>query len=137
MRVLCEITNVFDLPNPALIERVRKYIRLSDGELNLEKSKEYLVLGIIYRDSFPWCFLCLDDDDDYPTAYPLELFKVVDDKMSSYWRLSYFKNSNGDMEKSFLFSEWAEDPLFYEKLLDDDPQTINVLRKYRKLMCRE
>ncbi len=137
MKVLCEINNIFDLPEVGMIERARKYVRLSDGQLNLQKAEEYLVLGIAFRDNSPWCFLCVDEDDEYPTAYPIELFRVVDDRMSSYWRLSYLEGSNGVAESSLLFVDWAKDPLFHEKLLNDDPKTIEVFRKYRELMSCE
>ncbi|WP_299371609.1 hypothetical protein [uncultured Kiloniella sp.] len=137
MKVLCEINNILKLDNSSTIDRLKKYIRLSDGVLNIEKSKEYCVYGIIFRDNSPWFYLCLDEDDEYPTPYPAELFSIVDGHQSSFWRLSYISYPNGEVTSLLVFEEWSKDISFYERLLDDDPKAIKVFRKYRSLMDEE
>ncbi|UTZ25492.1 hypothetical protein HB761_01275 [Vibrio campbellii] len=137
MKVLCEINNILELDDSSTVERLKKYIRLSDGQLNIEKNKEYCVYGILFRDNSPWFYLCLDEDDEYPTPYPTELFNIVDGRQSSFWRLSYASYPNGVVTSSIVFDEWSKDTSFYERLLDDDPEAIKLFRKYRSLMDKE
>ncbi len=135
MKVLCTINNIFDLKDNSTVERLKKYIRLSDGQLNLEKSKEYCVYGVLFRDNSPWYYLCLDDDES-PSPYPAELFDIVDGRPSLYWRLSTVTYPEGVMSL-MVFDEWAKDPSFYENLVEDDPSAIRVFANYRELMNKE
>tara|TARA_A100001015_G_scaffold319638_1_gene443165 strand:+ start:470 stop:880 length:411 start_codon:yes stop_codon:yes gene_type:complete len=136
MKVLCLINNIFELGDESTIERLKKYIYLSDGQLNLETNKEYCVYGIVYRDCSPWYYLCLDEDDESPTPYPAELFRISDGRLSSCWKLS-IENSSSTGLSSILFEEWANDSTFYERLIEDDPASIQVFAKYRALMNNE
>lgn len=130
MKVVCEQNNILELTDSSSVERIKKYIFLSDGQLNLEKSKEYCVYGIVFRDNSPWYYLCLNEDDESPTAYPSELFKITDGRLSSYWRLSA-------KESSLVFDEWAGDSSFYERLVEDDPSAIEQFKSYQILMDKE
>ena len=136
MKVLCTINNIFDLRDSVTVERLKKYIRLSDGQLNLEKDKEYCVYGVLFRDNSPWFYLCLDDDDESPTPYPTELFDITDGRFSSYWRLSTEAYPDGVMS-SMVFDEWANDSSFYERLVEGDSSAIEVFANYRELMNEE
>src|SRR5690606_41642911 len=104
MKVVCESNNLLDFNDHFSVERVKKYISLSDGQLNLEKNKDYCVYGIVFRDNSPWYYLCSDDDQS-PTAYPAELFRITDGRLSSYWRVS-------PQESSLVVGEWAKDRSF-------------------------
>jgi hypothetical protein len=130
MKVVCEISNIFDLDDGSVLDRVKRYILLSDGQTNLVQNEEYCVYGIAFRDNHPWYYLCLGEDDDSPTAYPAELFKIIDGKLSSYWMLS-------TEESSIVFEEWANDSSFYERLVDDDPTAIAQFKRYQTLMNNE
>jgi len=136
MKVLCTINNVFEIEESVTLDRVKKYIHLSDGQLNLEKNVEYCVYGIVFRDNAPWYYLCLDQDDESPTPYPAELFETIDERLSSFWRLSTEESINGVIS-SMVFDEWANDPSFYERLVDDDPSAIELFRSYKGLMNKE
>lgn len=130
MKVVCEHNNILELSDSSAIQRIKKYVFLSDGQTNLEKNKEYCVYGITFRDNFSWFYLCLNEDDESPTAYPAELFKITDGRLSSYWRLS-------TQESSLVFDEWANDPNFYERLVDDDPSAVKQFKSYQGLMNKE
>lgn len=136
MKVLCTINNIFEIKDAATLDRLRKYIHLSDGQLDLEKNVKYCVYGIVFRDNAPWYYLCLSEDDESPSPYPAELFKTTDARLSSCWRLSTEVITSGVMS-SMVFDEWANDPSFYERLIDDDPEAIKVFQKYRSLMDKE
>lgn len=136
MKVVCKINNIFDINDGETLERIKKYILLTDGQLNLEKNNEYCVYGVIFRDNSPWYYICLDEDDESPTPYPAELFKVTDDKFSSYWRLTT-ENTKFGVVSSLVFEEWANDPLYFENLVDDDFEAVGLFSKYRKLMNEE
>lgn len=137
MKVRCEYNNIFDLDDKSTVERLKKYIRLSDGQLNIEKNKEYFVYGIIFRDNAPWYYLCLDMDDEYPTPYPSDLFSVTDGRLSPCWRLSVIIHSDGSVMSSIIFKEWSKDSSFYERLVDGDPKAIEIFEKYRELINKE
>lgn len=137
MKVLCKINNIFELNDNSTVERLKKYIRLSDGKLYLERDTEYCVYGILFRDNAPWYYLCLDADDEYPTPYPAELFNITDGRLSSYWKLSTITYPDGTVRSSIVFEEWSKDSSFYERLIDDDPAAISLFEKYRELMDRE
>jgi hypothetical protein len=130
MKVVCETNNIFELPDSCAVERINKYILLTDGQLNLEKNKEYCIYGIVFRGNSPWYYLCLDEDDESPTAYPFELFKITDGRFSSYWRLS-------TKESSIVFEEWANDLSFYERLVDGDSSAREQFKSYQSLMDNE
>lgn len=136
MKVLCAINNIFDIEEGVKLDRIKKYIHLSDGQLNLEKNVEYCVYGIVFRDNSPWYYLCLDEDDESPTPYPSELFKIVDGRLSSYWRISTEGSTNGVIS-SMVFDEWANESSFYERLVDGDPSAIELFKNYQSLMNKE
>jgi hypothetical protein len=133
MKVLCIANNILCLDNNNTINRLKKYINLSDGQLNLELNSEYVVYGILFRDNCPWFYLCLDEDDESPTPYPAELFKILDDTIPSCWKL-FYKNIDGKIKTEIVFLEWANEPNFYERLVDSDPVAVKTFKKYRQLL---
>lgn len=136
MKVLCEINNIFEIKDTVTLERIKNYIHLSDGQMELDKNVEYCVYGIIFRDNAPWYYLCLDENDESPSPYPASLFKVTDDRLSSYWRLSTQTVTNGIIS-SMVFEEWANDSSFFERLIDGDPSAIESFKKHQDLINKE
>lgn len=137
MKVRCIKTNLYDVRIEGAIQRLEKYIHLSDGQLNLELNVDYTVYGIIFRDNSPWYYLCLDEDDEYPKPFAGEFFQVLDTRLSAYWSLSSQLMQNGGIQSQLVFKEWSEDSTFYERLVEGDPKAIELFRKYRSLMDRE
>lgn len=136
MKALCAINNIFEIKEGVTLDRIKKYIHLSDGELFLEKNIEYCVYGILFRDNAPWFYLCLEEDDESPSPYPAELFEITDARLSSYWRLGTEVSTSG-VVTTIVFDEWAKDPSYYERLVDGDPNAVELFKKYRVLMNRE
>ena len=124
MKIKCIENNFLRLNDKSVVKKIKKYFYLSDGNVNLIINKKYIVYGIMFRENHPWFYICIDDEDEYPTAYPMDLFEIIDDKLSEYWRLSI-------RESSFVFEEWANDSTFYERLVDGDPVAIKQFVDYR------
>ena len=137
MKVVCKFNNLKDISDPDALERIRKYISKPDGEVDLSVGKEYMVYGIVFWDNCPWLYLCPEDYDDYPKPFALEFFDIVDDMLSSYWKLSSFSNGVGEATTSLVFDEWANDPLYYESLIDGDPEAEVIFAKYRGIIDQE
>ena len=130
MKVLCTNDNFLELTDPSALERIKKYINLPDGQLNLKRGAAYTVYGLVFRDNAPWYYLCYDEEDTWPKPYPAELFRITDPRLSSCWRLSTER-------PEIVFEEWAADRSFYERLLDGDPSAKERFSFYRKLMDQE
>lgn len=137
MRVVCKLNNLNDISDHKIFGRLKKYILMPGGEIDLEIGREYIVYGVVFWDNSPWYYLCSEDDDEYPKPFASEFFDVSDDCLSVYWRLSSFEHGNGDVLSSLVFDEWARDPSFYERLVDSDQSASELFIKYRKLMDNE
>ena len=129
--------NLNNLPNKEVQKRLKKKVRNFKGEVDLEIGREYTVYGMIFWDSSPWYYLCAEDYDNYPVPFAADFFKVSDDRLSSYWRLFVNSKNPDNILPELIFLEWAQDPLFYEHLLDDYPYAIELFMKYRRLMDKE
>jgi len=137
MKVICKINNINDLPDELVLNRLKKYILMPDGEVDLELNKEYTVYGVVFWDNSPWYYLCAEKDDEYPRPFPAEIFKVSDDQISPFWKVTQEHKQDGEVLSSLLFSEWSMDVKFYERLVDDDPEAINTFDRYRKKMDKQ
>lgn len=137
MKVVCKINNLNQLSDERLLARLKKYIHMSDGELNLDIEKEYTVYGIIFRDNSPWFYICRPEIYEYPVPSAAEFFDVIDDRLSSHWKLSSVDVGGKEMYSALVFDEWARDRSYYERLLDGEPQAVALFAKYRKIMDEE
>ncbi|TWC11563.1 hypothetical protein FBY06_14338 [Pseudomonas sp. SJZ085] len=138
MKVICRTNNINDknlAPDASM--RVRRYVSMPDGELNLEIDKEYVVYGIELRDGCPWFYLCDEEYDEYPLAYAADFFEIADRHLSAYWQLNYKCAGINDSRTQLVFSEWALDENFYENLVSGEQQAVATFAKFRKLMDAE
>lgn len=136
MRIICNFNNIYKLENEDATTRIKKYIRLTDGQVNLVIGNIYNVYGILFRDNAPWYYVCTFSDDTYPSPFPAELFEVLEDELPACWRLS-FQNNKGVIKSELVFPEWARDRMYYERLIDGDPQAITIFNKYRKIIDKK
>lgn len=113
------------------------FIRLTDGNLDIEVNTIYTVYGIEFRDNSPWFYLCSDSDSEYPKPYAHVFFEILDDRLSRYWRLATEQNNNNSAEARLVFKEWAENSFFYELLLDGDDKISGVFSKMREVLDNE
>ncbi|MGX4727635.1 hypothetical protein [Pseudomonas corrugata] len=138
MKVICRINNINDGSlAPDANMRLRRYVSMPDGELNLEIDKEYIVYGIELRDDCPWFYICDEDYDEYPLAYAADFFEIADRRLSAYWQLNYKCTGINERQTQFFFEEWALDENFYENLISGEEQAVATFAKLRKLMDAE
>ena len=114
------------------------YIRLDDSDkLNIETGKEYIVHGIFFRENTPWYYIYECESEDYPVVAFYEFFEVIDERFSQFWQLSHYISAGNKNCCEIGFNEWAKDRSLYEKLLDEDPEAINLFEKYRQQVEQE
>ena len=112
----------------------------SDTEFGLTVGQEYTVYAMTPIYGHVWYYVLQDHDFDYPTCCPCPLFSIVDGRPSRYWQFNYIrdKRSYGEVHvEIWAFPEWARSQLFYEKLLDGNPEEVAVFATYRRLMDEE
>jgi hypothetical protein len=137
MKILCKINNVNQIENALVKRRIEKYKDEDNGEIYLTLGKTYNVYGIVFSNNFPFYLICEEDNDDYVIPFDTSFFDVVDQRFSSYWRLSVVQHNEQECSTSIVFKEWADDPLFFEKLLDGEPEEVAIFLQYKKLMDEE
>ncbi|OLU16394.1 hypothetical protein BVH01_07295 [Pseudomonas sp. PA1(2017)] len=134
MKVVCKIDNLYGIQDPDVLLRLETYINYPAGDFGLVLGREYTVYGIVFWDNAPLVYVFLDEDDEYPKPVPMDFFELVDCALSKCWALSYLPQGGGRSASSLVFKEWADDPAFYEKLIDGDEATVGVFSKYRSFM---
>jgi hypothetical protein len=137
MKVICQVNNINDISDEFTLMRLKKYILMPDGEVDLEVNKEYTVYGVVFWDNSPWYYICVEDYDEYPKPFPAEVFEVSDDRLSPYWKVTHEQKEDGEVQSSLLFNEWSKDTSFYERLIEEDEGVIETFEKYRELMNQQ
>lgn len=131
MQVLCRFNRLNQIVDVTTVNRLKKNINLSgDDEIGVEIGQKYLVYGIIFWNDAPWFYLCEDEEDDYPTPFPADLFDIIDDSIPDEWHLSYHC-IKGIPKSELVFSEWANDLLFYENLINGSKKEVNIFKNYK------
>ncbi|MCH1430190.1 MAG: hypothetical protein L7U87_05440 [Chlamydiales bacterium] len=137
MKVVCKIDNWNEITDKGALRRIKKYINLPDGETYLDLGKEYTVYGIVFWDSAPWYYICSELGLMYPEPFAAELFEVSCPRLSSCWRLHTHASSYTGPISSLVLPEWAENPIFYERLIDGEPEEEETFKRYRFFMDNE
>lgn len=101
------------------------------NEVCLEIGKEYKIFGICFRDgiSIPWYLVCEEHDSDYPKPHLASFFKISKTAIPSGWEFCPTSNNLGDC--GFFPKEWARDPSFMEKLIDEDVSAVDYFKKLK------
>jgi hypothetical protein len=109
-------------------EVFRKYVRLDSVELTL--GRDYVILGVLFRDGSPWFLVCEDQAADYPKPHFGQFFDLVDDRIPPEWSLTVTRGNAGDV--ALLPTQWARDARFLEKLVDGEPGATIVFERLRR-----
>ncbi|MCH1430185.1 MAG: hypothetical protein L7U87_05415 [Chlamydiales bacterium] len=138
MKVVCKIGEYNEIEEKIVTKAVQESINNPNiGCSGLEVGKRYTVYGIVFVENSPWYCIDADDYSNNIIPYAAELFEVVDDRLSSCWKLSVAKEYDGTIYSSLVFPEWADDPLYYQRLLDNYEEDVEIFKKYRILMDNE
>ncbi len=138
MKVVCKFNTLTSIKCSETKSRLKKYIKLpDDDELDIRIGEKYVVYGLLFWNNCPWFYLCSENYDEYPKPYPSEFFDIIDDRISLYWKLSFYSQSNHEAKTSLVFEEWAKDPNYYERLIDGDINAVELFAKYRQIIDKE
>ncbi|MDI3322742.1 hypothetical protein [Pinibacter soli] len=113
------------------------------SELELTKDKIYVVLAISKFEDIFYYYIIGDETANYPLPFPIELFEVIDDRISKYWdcklnNLLSLNDLNLKNDGVVSFSEWTlEKNFFYEKILEGDSRTLKLFDFYVDKMTKE
>ena len=136
MKVQCIVNNLNCIENNDAVEKLSNYIGNAEGEVGLDMGSVHTVYGVEFWDNHPLYYLCVDNDE-YPIPFSSVFFKVVDERLSQYWVLRTSMGFDGDFHTALLNKEWANNTLFYERLLDGDSSAVSIFGKIKKIMDSE
>lgn len=91
----------------------------------------YGVYAITVRHGIPWYYIDTDDRLRWPTWYPASIFDVVDGSFPASWRYGYYFLDADTQFPIFSFPEWANDRFFYERLVDDELEALEIYQRRR------
>ena len=137
MKVKCKINRLMEIDSSNFKKWLDRFIHLDeDIDLGLEIGREYVVCGIIFYENYPFYYLFEGSGDSYPTPFPAGFFDIMDFRMSTYWVLSY-KFEDGENSAALLFKDWANEPRFYENVLDDGEDAIKKMAEIKSILEAE
>jgi hypothetical protein len=94
--------------------------------------RPYPVFAITIYLGVAWYYVLDDDGREWPTWVPAPLFEIVDGSLPAGWKVGYFNFGRDDQYPIVSFPEWAEDHLFYERLVDGDATAVQVFARRRQ-----
>ena len=99
----------------------------------------YVLYGLHVKDG--WLRYFLADEDYTATQYPLPyfpvFFDVVDRRMSRCWAVGHEYSVERPSDLLVTFTEWADEPSFYERLIDGEHEVRGIFRERREFMDLE
>ncbi|MBK8268701.1 MAG: hypothetical protein IPK83_10535 [Planctomycetes bacterium] len=105
---------------------------------SIEIGREYVVYGITHYLGHLWYYICDEDYTYFPIWNPSPLFRIIDDRLSIYWRIGISTIGNDNrMMPIISFSEWVNSNAYYDQLTDGDKDAIAVFERYKQLMDQE
>jgi len=132
MKVKCLINNVHAISSNNSRTRLEQFIHLPDGDSDLEIGKTYNVQAIEFRNDNLWLYVHTVESNEYPFPYPVEFFQVEDSSLPTAWVASFVGGNGNTVLKRLTFAEWANNDLFFERLVDGDPASVATYSKLRQ-----
>lgn len=112
-------------------KHISDFIRIDRNEVYLEIEAIFIVYGISFRNTHPWYYVYEEPADPFPKARPHQYFNILDHQFDPSWRLTTEVHDHGGASCKIVPEEWANDPLFYENLVDDDPQAMKIMQSIK------
>lgn len=103
----------------------------SDTEFPVTPGRTYAVFAVTIYLGLAWYYILNDDGHPWPTWAPAPLFEVVDGSLPNSWKICYFNFDRENQYPILSFPEWAEDPTFYERLVDGDEAATRAFNERR------
>lgn len=98
----------------------------------LTVGRQYTVYAIALTREGLWFYVLDDDELRWPIRQPASLFELESGRFPAGWVLGRHRNANNnELYTTISFPEWATEPFYYERLLDDDPEATEVFRSRR------
>lgn len=113
---------IVKLKNKAISENlILKYCNelSKDREIHLDLDADYLVICLYINNNGSVLAFCLNKYE-HIAEYPLDLFEIKDNSVSSYWLMKF--KENGDI--TFFPKEFYDNEYFLDDLSEDDPKTV-------------
>ncbi|TFC22116.1 hypothetical protein E3O55_19020 [Cryobacterium sp. MDB1-18-2] len=101
-------------------------------EFPLTVGRDYPVFAITVFLGSAWYYILNDDGHDWPTSTPSALFDVTDGSLPASWIVGYNRFTVEEQFPLISFPEWADDRGFYERLLDREPNAVQVFTARRR-----
>ncbi len=127
MLVKCIRNNSDDLTDNDR-QYLSSFMRTDKNKAHLKIGDTFIVYGITFWNSHPWFYVFEDSTDTYPIPRPHHYFEVIDNKFDKSWKLTTEIHEHGGVSCEIVPKEWANDVLFYENLLNDDPQAMALMK---------
>jgi len=131
MKVICIENRKNTLPTEA--DKIIGF----DSLFAIVVGKIYIVYGMTVYVNMVWYYIADEDYSFYPIWTPASLFDVVDDKISRYWVYSFKEGEFNNKAPLWTFPDWAQDPDFYDRLLDFETKEVAIFKRYKELMDLE
>ncbi|UII31978.1 hypothetical protein LVD17_27195 [Fulvivirga ulvae] len=115
----------------------------NSSELEITIGKIYTVMAISKYYDVLFYYILSDESEEYPLAYPFNLFEICDSNLSKYWdtsltQLKSTKDINIENGDIISFNEWStKGDRFYENLLEEVNDEVRIFRHYRDKMLVE
>jgi hypothetical protein len=127
MKVECVITDGSLLP--------KRYSSLGYGAetaITLKRGQVYEVYATsVWRSIVS---VLVVDEDDFPTWYPAEIFKIVCNTVPGDWFFKYYSDNEFGVQAVWGPECLVKDERFYDALNDREPSALHTFRK--ELSCR-
>ncbi|HEY1603620.1 MAG TPA: hypothetical protein VGG64_28725 [Pirellulales bacterium] len=135
MKIECISNCASGLPD----ELIRPELGLRrDRMFSLGVGTQYVVYGFTYYLGHIWYYICDGDYTYYPVWNPSPLFRIVDNRLSSFWRVGIYAVGSAGLPMPIVaFDEWVGDPLFYDKLTDGEGAAVALFKGYKRLIDEE
>ena len=129
MQIKCKFNRIDQINDNPTKVALREVIYLEDDyELGIKIDKIYDVYGIYFHKTGAMYLICEEDDDLYPIGSHASFFEIVDSSMPIDWVFVY-----NDIDESYLVPKiWAEDPMFYENLLNGNKKEEDIFKMIKK-----
>ena len=130
MKIRCKYNKINQIQDQKIQEVLKKIIFLDDNsELGIEINRVYDVYGLYFSEVGTQYFICEDTEDEYPTGGHACFFDIIDNSIPINWKFVY-----NNIDDSYLVpSEWAEDDMFYEKLLNGEKKEKIIFQKLKEV----